>query len=105
MEGPTKKNNRGKGVGTHKEIETLNDCTKLCEGNKNCYSFLYHAYDKVCKLKDLVLTGSEPIEEENPNFFTVYKTCREGIFSWEYILNYFDVFLNLSRVFQYYPIC
>ena len=80
MEGPTQKDNRGKGVGTHKEIETLMDCTELCEKNERCQSFLYHAKNKVCTLKDLVLTGSEPIEKKNPNFFSVYKSCREGIF-------------------------
>ena len=78
MEGPTKPDNRGKGVGTIREIESLEACIELCKANERCESFLYHSKNKVCTLKDLVLTGSEEIESKNAIFFSVYKTCKEG---------------------------
>ena len=91
MEGPTQLDKRGKTVATHKAIETWKDCTELCEGNQKCHSFLYHVKNKVCTLKDLALTGSEPIVKKNPNFFSVYKFCKEGnycIYNYK-ILNHF----------------
>ena len=79
MEGPTEQDNRGKGVGTHKEVESLEACIELCKANeKGCESFLYDSNKKTCALKDLVLTGSEPIVKKNKIYFSVYKTCKEG---------------------------
>ena len=79
MEGPTEKDNRGKGVGTHNEVESLEACIELCKASEEgCESFLYDSNKKICTLKDLVLTGSEPIVKKNKIYFSVYKTCKEG---------------------------
>ena len=78
MDGPTLSNNRGKGVGSHKDIAELKECTDLCDQNNKCQSVLYHAKNKVCTLKDLILTGSEEITKKNKNYYSVYKACKEG---------------------------
>ena len=79
MEGPTMGNNRGKTIKTHKDILDLKGCTDLCDESSKCESLLYHSNNKVCTLKDLSLTGSEQIVKKNKIFFSVYKTCKEGI--------------------------
>ena len=78
MEGPTKGNNRGKSVKTHKNVEDLKMCTKFCDENSKCKSFLYDSKKKTCALKDLLLTGTEPIVKKNTVFYSVYKKCNEG---------------------------
>ena len=77
MEGPTESDNRGKGIGFHKDVESLEACIELCKANeKGCESFLYESNKKTCALKDLILTGSEPIVKKNKIYFSVYKTCK-----------------------------
>lgn len=79
MEGPTKGNNRGKSVKTHKNVEDFQKCTKFCDENSKCKSFLYDSKKKTCALKDLLLTGTEPIVKNNTIFYSVYKKCNEGM--------------------------
>ena len=78
MEGPTLSNNRGKTVASHSNIAELKECTDFCDKNSKCRSLLYNVKIKVCFLKDLLLTGSEEITMKNTNFYSVYKTCKEG---------------------------
>ena len=78
MDGPTMGNNRGKTVKAHKEVEDFKTCSKLCDENEKCQSFLFHTNQKVCTLKDLLLTGTEKIVKNNKVFYSVYKLCNEG---------------------------
>ena len=78
MDGPIEQNKRGKSVGSHKDVETFVACAAFCKATKLCHSFLYYAKNKVCYLKDSLLTGSEAIVKKNKNYFSAYKSCKEG---------------------------
>ena len=74
MEGPTETKNRGKTIGkTHENIVHLNGCIDLCKRTMKCESFLYHTNKKQCTLKELKLSGSEPIVKKNSIYFSVFK--------------------------------
>ena len=76
MDGPVKA--RGKTVRSHKNVEDFETCTKFCDENSKCKSFLHDSKKKNCILKDLLLTGSEPIVKKNKIFYSVYKICDKG---------------------------
>ena len=78
-------NNRGKTVKAHKEISDLETCTSLCDENTKCKSLLYHSEKKICTLKDKLLDGSEQIVKKNKIFFSVFKSCRQGKYYYEYL--------------------
>ena len=79
MKGPTLPNSsRGNTVVIHKEIADLDKCTNLCDENDKCKSLLYHSKQKVCTLKDKSLDGSEQTND-NKIYFSVFRTCKEGI--------------------------
>ena len=80
MAGPTMENNRGKTVKSHKQISDLETCTRLCDEDTKCKSLLYNSKKKACTLKDKLLDGSEEITKKNKIFFSVIKSCREGIY-------------------------
>ena len=80
MEGPVSKDDRGNPVGTHNDVSDIKSCGKLCDKNENCQSILFSRKNQKCNLKDVLLTGSEPIPKKNENMFSVYRTCKEGKF-------------------------
>ena len=77
MDGPVKA--RGKTVRNYKNVVDFETCTKFCDDNAKCKSFLYDSKKKNCILKDLQLTGLEPIVKKNKIFYSVYKICDKGI--------------------------
>ena len=80
MEGPVGKDKRGNPVVTHSDVSDIKTCTNLCDKNEKCQSILFSSKNKKCNLKDIHLTGSEPITKKNENMFSVYRTCKEGKF-------------------------
>ena len=96
MAGPTMGNNRGKTVKGHKQISDLETCTNLCDENTKCNSLLFDSKKKTCMLKDKVLDGSEQIVKKNKIFFSVFKSCREGIY---FLSLFLDSIMILTNVF------
>ena len=72
--------NKGKAVGWHKNAKTFDACVKMCNNNSKCKSFVYGKNTKgiVCGLKDLALTGSEPLQKKDKILYSAYKICEFG---------------------------
>ena len=73
--------NIGKAVGWNKNSKTFESCVKTCNKNPKCKSFIYGKNKKgiVCGLKDIVLTGSEPLRKKDETLYSAYKVCELGI--------------------------
>ena len=76
MLGPIKES-KGKPVGWHKAIKSIQGCMDLCTKNEKCKSFLYGTSGN-CALKDKQLNGSEPLLKKNKDWYSVYVTCEKG---------------------------
>ena len=58
-----------------KEIESLDECKKVCDESIECNSFAFCVdAEDTCILKDKILKGSEP-SSYNDRCTTYYRTC------------------------------
>ena len=74
LEGPVEKNNSGNPIGSHYNV-SYDDCTRRCNDYEPCQSFMYNNKKKACYFRDKQMTGNETLMNENPNYFSAYKSC------------------------------
>ena len=59
-------------------LKTQEDCEQFCNGITLCNSFTYEPNVKSCWLKEKEVTENEEVIDRD-DYFTVYKTCAQGI--------------------------
>ena len=57
---------------------SIDDCKAKCDEISRCKFFHYNNKKKLCYMNDKVLTGSEPMDRNWKETFTVYKSCVKG---------------------------